>query len=44
MWYQFLRGLAMGPGPVLVLLLANIDLIPIIGGWAAQIANQIGHR
>lgn len=53
MWYQFLRGLAMGLGTavgatvlvsVLVLLLANIDFIPIIGEWAAQIADQIGNR
>ena len=44
MWYQVLRGLALGLGTVLVLLLANIDLIPIIGAWAAQIADQISHR
>ncbi len=50
MWYQFLRGLAMGLGTVvgatvlvsiLLLLLANIDFIPIIGDWAARIAEQI---
>ncbi|MGB5556996.1 MAG: DUF5665 domain-containing protein [Paracoccaceae bacterium] len=53
MWYQFLRGLAMGLGTVvgatflvsvLVLLLAKIDFIPIIGDWAAQIADQISSR
>jgi len=53
MWYQFLRGLAMGLGTavgatflvsLLLLLLAKIDFIPIIGDWAAQIADQIANR
>ncbi|MGH1331596.1 MAG: DUF5665 domain-containing protein [Paracoccaceae bacterium] len=48
---QLLRGLAFGLGSVLgatilvsvaAYLLAQIDFIPIIGDWAAQIADQIG--
>lgn len=49
-WAQFLRGLAMGLGTVLgatalVSLigfsLREIDFIPVIGDWAAQIAREI---
>lgn len=48
--FQFARGLAFGLGSVLgatmlvsvaVYLLSEIDFIPIIGEWAAQIADQI---
>ena len=48
--FQFLRGLAFGLGSVLgatilvsvaAYLLSQIDFLPIIGEWAAQIANQI---
>lgn len=48
---QLLRGLAFGLGSVLgatilvsvaAYLLAQINFIPIIGDWAAQIADQIG--
>ena len=47
---QFLRGLALGLGTVvgatilvtfLVHFLTNIDFIPIIGEWAAEIAAQM---
>ncbi len=47
---QFLRGLSFGLGSVIgatilvsvsVYLLSQIDFIPIIGDWAAQIANEI---
>ena len=50
MWYQFLRGLAMGLGTVvgatllvsvLVFILSFIDFVPIVGDWARQIAAQI---
>jgi hypothetical protein len=50
MGYQLLRGLALGLGTVigasvLVSLLAyslsQIDFIPIVGDWAAEIAQQI---
>ena len=48
--FQFARGLAFGLGTVLgggLLLsilawsLAQIDFVPIIGGWAAQIAAEL---
>ncbi len=50
MWYQFLRGLAMGLGTVvgatllvslLVFILSFVNFVPIIGEWANQIAEQI---
>jgi hypothetical protein len=50
LWFNFLRGLAFGLGSVLgatvlvylfVLLLRNIDFIPIIGDWAAQVLEII---
>jgi hypothetical protein len=49
--FQFVRGLALGLGTVigasvlvsiLAYFLAQIDFLPIIGDWAAQIADQIG--
>ena len=48
--FRFVSGLALGLGTVvgatilvslLVLFLSNIDFIPIIGEWAAEIAQQI---
>lgn len=48
--YQIARGLAFGFGSVLgatflvsilVYLLSNIDFIPILGEWGAQIADDI---
>lgn len=48
--FQFLKGLALGLGTVVgatilvsvaVYLLSNIDFIPILGDWAAEIANQM---
>ncbi len=48
--FNFARGLALGLGTVLgasilvsvsVYLLAQIDFLPIIGDWAAQIAREI---
>ncbi len=48
--FQFLRGLALGLGTVvgatilvslLGFALAQIDFVPIIGEWAAEIARQI---
>lgn len=48
--FQFLRGLATGLGTVigatvvvslLALSLSKIDFIPIVGKWAARIAEQI---
>ncbi len=48
--FQFLKGLAFGLGTVvgatilvsiLALFLSNIDFVPIIGDWAAQIADQM---
>lgn len=48
--HQLLRGLAFGLGTaigasilvaVLVKFLSNIDFIPIVGQWAAEIAAQI---
>ncbi|MGO4914388.1 DUF5665 domain-containing protein [Pseudogemmobacter sp. W21_MBD1_M6] len=53
MGHTFLRGLAMGLGTVvgatilvsiLAFVLAQINFIPIIGDWAAQIAEQIQVR
>lgn len=50
MLHQLLRGLAFGLGTaigasilvaVLVKILSNIDFIPIVGQWAAEIASQI---
>jgi len=52
LWWQFLRGMAFGLGSVLgatvvvsvlVYTLAQINFIPIIGDWAAQIADRIQH-
>ena len=49
-WFSLLRGLAFGLGTVLgatimvyvlVLLLSQIEFIPIIGEWAARIIEQI---
>ena len=51
LWHQFLRGLATGLGTVVgatilvsvfAYFLSQIDFIPIIGEWAAEIARQIG--
>ncbi|MGB0959144.1 MAG: DUF5665 domain-containing protein [Halocynthiibacter sp.] len=51
--FQFFRGLAFGLGTVLgasllasilVYFLSNIDFLPIIGEWAAEIATQIKQR
>lgn len=51
--FQFLRGLAFGLGTVLgatILVsaigfaLSTIDFIPILGDWAAKIAEQIGAK
>ncbi|MEM1064453.1 MAG: DUF5665 domain-containing protein [Pseudomonadota bacterium] len=48
--FQFLRGLALGLGTVvgatilvslLAFALAQIDFVPILGDWAAEIARQI---
>ena len=48
--FRFLSGLAFGLGSVVgatilvsfvVVFLSNIDFIPIIGDWAAQIADEI---
>jgi hypothetical protein len=50
MWVNFLRGLAFGLGSVLgatilvyvtVQILAQIEFIPILGDWAAQIIGEI---
>lgn len=50
MGYAFLRGLAMGLGTVvgatvlvsiIVYFLSQIDFIPIVGDWAAEIAREI---
>lgn len=49
-WFNFLRGLAFGLGSVigatvlvslLVFLLREINFIPIIGDWAAQVLDVI---
>jgi hypothetical protein len=51
--YNFLRGLAFGLGSVLgatllvylvIQMLAQIEFIPIIGEWTAQLINQIETR
>jgi hypothetical protein len=48
--FQFARGLALGLGTVvgasilvsvLVYLLSQVDFIPILGDWAAEIAREI---
>ena len=48
--FQFFRGLAFGLGTVIgatilvglvSLFLSNIDFIPIVGEWAAEIARQM---
>ncbi len=48
--YQFVRGLAMGLGTVvgatvlvslMVYFLSQIELVPIVGEWAKQIAEEI---
>lgn len=50
MGHSFLRGLAMGLGTVvgatvlvsvMVYFLSQIDFIPIVGDWAAEIAREI---
>ena len=50
MWVNFLRGLAFGLGSVLgatilvyitVQILAQIEFIPILGDWDAQIIGEI---
>lgn len=50
MWYQFLRGLALGLGTVigasalvsiLVLVLSQFEFVPVIGSWATQIIQEI---
>lgn len=49
-WFQFLRGLAFGLGTVfgasilvsaMALALSQIEFLPIIGEWAAEVARQI---
>lgn len=51
LWHQFLRGLATGLGTVVgatilvsvfAYFLSQIDFLPIVGEWAAQIAERIG--
>ena len=53
MGFSFLRGLAIGLGTVigasvlvsvLAFFLAQIDFIPIVGEWAAQLAEQIARE
>ena len=50
MYFYFLRGVAMGLGTVIgatvllsvmLWLLAQVEFLPIIGDWAAQIAEQM---
>ncbi|GGE53489.1 DUF5665 domain-containing protein [Actibacterium pelagium] len=50
LWFSFLRGLATGLGTVvgatflvsvMLYFLSQIELIPIIGDWAKQIAAEI---
>ncbi|SPF80002.1 DUF5665 domain-containing protein [Pseudoprimorskyibacter insulae] len=50
MWYQFVRGLALGLGTVIgasalvsvvVLLLSQVEFVPILGSWATQIIEEI---
>lgn len=49
-WFQFLRGLAFGLGTVvgasilvslIVVALSQIEFVPIIGEWAAEIRQQM---
>ncbi|MBV2360183.1 hypothetical protein KUH32_10390 [Thalassococcus sp. CAU 1522] len=49
-WFQFLRGLAFGLGTVigasalvsvLALLLAQIEVVPILGGLATEVLREI---
>ena len=49
-WFQFVRGLAFGLGTVLgasilvwgiALALSQIEFLPIIGEWAAEIRRQM---
>lgn len=48
-WYQFLRGLAFGFGTVVgasllvsivVVMLSQVEVIPVIGGFATQIIQE----
>lgn len=50
MWYQFLRGLAFGLGTVIgasalvsvvVVLLSQIEFVPILGSFATQLIQEI---
>ena len=50
LFFQFLRGIAFGPGTALGasivvsflgFLLAQVDFVPIIGDYAAEIARQL---
>ncbi|MCV6594658.1 MAG: DUF5665 domain-containing protein [Silicimonas sp.] len=50
LWFQFLKGLALGLGTVLgasilvsaiALVLAQFEWVPLIGAWAAEIARQM---
>ncbi len=50
LWYQFLRGLAFGLGtvvgvaalvPVVVMVLNQIELVPIVGEFATQVIEEI---
>jgi len=49
-WYQFLRGLAFGLGTVMgasalvsvvVVLLSQVEFVPILGDFATQLINEI---
>lgn len=49
-WFQFLRGLAFGFGTVVgasllvsvvVLVLSQIELVPVLGGFATQVIEEI---
>jgi len=49
-WFQFLRGLAFGLGTVvgasilvslIAVMLSQIEFLPIIGEWAAEIRSQM---
>jgi hypothetical protein len=53
LWFNFLRGLAFGLGSVigatvlvsfLVYLLREVNFIPIVGDWAAQILSIISEQ
>ena len=53
LWYNFLRGLALGLGSVvgatllvsvLVYMLSSIDFVPVIGEWANEIIAVIEAR